>query len=359
MARNPALDITYNCLGYDRFGNYGQGILSFSPIISGLLTGISINCTPLTFNILISASFISSIPQSGDTLDFSSGVNISGNLIIGPGILAKIKWSSIGEFDFTIDKKNLAGEMPLDWRGTVWQILQLGSKIIVYGSGGISLLTPHNESFGRALLSSVGIASEWSVVDTEYGHFFISKNGKLGIIKEDVEYLGYEEFFSPMINPVLLYDNFSKLIYICDGISGYIYNPQLHSLGTGPSLLTGIGYSRSEEYILGSFTAPNAMFITDVFDFGTRNRKTLKEIEVGTNLVGNLEISIFYRLSINSDFSSTEWYKLTPEGRITIPCFGEEFKIGIRCLTLSQFKIDYLKFIGVIHRYNPLEGQEY
>ena len=192
------------------------------------------------------------MPQSGDVLDFGSGISISGLFIIGPTLVAKVKWSNIGEFNFDIDRKNLAGEMPLGWRGKVWQILQLGSKIIVYGSGGISQLTPHENAYGKETLSSIGITSEWSVVGTEEGHFFIDQKGRLGRIGDKFEFLGYEEFLKPMTDPIMLYDNLNRLLYICDGVLGYIYNAQYHSMGSGPVDLTGIGYSKNEEFIVSS-----------------------------------------------------------------------------------------------------------
>ena len=116
---------------------------------------------------------------------------------------------------------------------------------------------------------------------------------------------------------------------------------------------------RSEEFIVSSSSIigmPGFEITTDILDFGTRNRKTIKEIEVGTNLAGDLEVTIYYSIGINSSFNSTGWKIIASEGRLQFPCFGEDFKIGLRCQSAIPFKIDYIKIKAVIHEYSPLES---
>ncbi len=357
MARNPLLDITFNCLGYDRFGVPRQGVLVFSPTISGILKTISISNSTLSFNVSISATFTVSVPQSGDALDFGSGISISGIFIVTPSKFARVKWSGIGEFNFDIDRKNLAGNMPLGWLGEVWQILKLGPNVIVYGSGGITKLIPKGSAYGNLLLSSIGIISEGSAVATEEGHFYINQKGQLCKIFNDLEILGYEEFLSLMSSPIMLYDNLDKLLYICDGTLGYVYSTQYNSLGQGPIMLTGISYSNIGKIIVGSETIimPGIEFTTDILDFGSRAKKTIKRVEIGTNLTSGLEIKIYTRINIDSDFISTDWISVTPSGVAYIPCYGEEFKIGIKSLEYVPFGIDYLRIIGIIHGFNQLD----
>jgi hypothetical protein len=358
MARNPLYDIVFNCWDYDRYGNPGRGVIFIQPTITGTWTSISnIDSSIDLGGVEIDGTLIISYPQSGTAITF--GLTIRGNYVSRPPISARIQWSRIGEFNFEIDRKNTAGEMPLEWRGTVWQILKLGSKILVYGSGGVTRLTPADNVFGQETLVSIGIKSERAVVDVEDAHLFVDKKGCLcQTTGNGIEEIGYEEFLYPMTSPVLTFDTLNKLVYICNGTYGYIYSIEDKSLCVGPVNITGLGYSNGELFVIadGAITMPTFQITTDIIDLFNRRNKTINEIEVGTNLTGTLEASVDYSLGINSTFVSTGWHRVTPEGIAFINCFGKEFKVHLRCTTAASFEIDYLKIRGVIHEYSPLDS---
>lgn len=357
MARNPLYDIVFNCWDYDRYGNPGKGVIFIQPTISGIWMSISsVESTIDLGTAQINGTLIISYPQSGDAITVNIGV--SGDYVSRAPIDARIQWSKIGEFDFTIDRSNLAGEMPLDWRGTVWQILKLQNLVVVYGSGGVTKLVPSDNVFGKQTLRSIGIKGRFSAVDIEDAHLFIDSKGCLCKVTNDVEEIGYEEFFNGMNNPVMLYDKLHRLVYICNGTYGYVYSIDDNSLGVGPVNITGLGYSNQELFVVsdGPITMPTFQITSDIIDLFNRRNKTINEIEVGTNLTGTLEASVDFSLGINSSFVSTGWHKVTPEGIAFINCFGKEFKVHLRCTTAAAFEIDYLKIRGVIHEYNPLDS---
>jgi len=157
MARNPDLDMTFDCLGYDRLGNYGIGIISLGLDISGERAGISITGKVIDFGLDVSGVEHFSTVLPGSAIDFGD-ISISADVIFSPPVDSLIKWSKIGEFDFTIDRQNLAGEMPMDWRGVIWAILKLGSGVMVYGSGGVTQLLPKANVYAMKTLTRVGWA---------------------------------------------------------------------------------------------------------------------------------------------------------------------------------------------------------
>lgn len=268
-----------------------------------------------------------------------------------------IKWSGVGSLDFTIGQDNVAGERPLDWKGWIYEIKKLDNKLIVYGENGVSILTPHDKFYGLTTIRSVGIYSSRAVAGTDQVHFFIDKLGQLYRFEKELELLDYSEFFSTMNTLVMSYDMQNDLLYICDGIQGYIYSHRSRSLGAGPVNITGIG---SQDGMLlvtsaGAITTPTFEICTDIYDLGTRKFKTIRSIEVGTDLTENMEASIDYRVSNKVVFSNIGWHPVTSDGVAYMTCYGLEFRFRLRVANYEYFELDYLKLNGLIHNYSYTE----
>jgi len=147
-------------------------------------------------------------------------------------------------------------------------------------------------------------------------------------------------------------DEINALIYICDGVLGFVYSIKDGSLGQGPVNLTGVEYNNSIQYIIGSslIITPTVEICTDIFDFTTRKNKTLTGIEFGLNSEVFLNASIDFRTAPNNSFVNTGWVPVTPQGIAFINCFGQEFRIRLKAMAYEEvFKIDYIKILGVIH----------
>ena len=205
MARNPAFDVTYYCSESDW--------LDFDIDITNSLKVVSINRgNVLDFNIELYGTLINISAYEGlfDGIDIS----LSADFYIQYLKSNWLKWSKIGEFDFTQDKTNLAGEMPMDWAGNIYAIGKLDKSLIVYGSGGISILQPVENVFGKAILLPLGIKSKGAVTCQLNFHLFITSDGCLWKFSDKLEKLGYEEFLSTLNNPIISYNNVQKLAYI-------------------------------------------------------------------------------------------------------------------------------------------------
>ena len=280
-----------------------------------------------------------------------------------------VKWSNIGSADFTIWKDNIAGARPLDWTGWVYSIKKLGNKVIVYGENGVSSLFPSGVTYGMQTIYRIGIKGRGAVNGDNSIHFFVDTSGHLfsmgelarksSLFEETMrpEDLGYSEYLSSMGDLTLSWDSLNKLLYICDGITGYIYNPSSKSFGKGPNNITGIETQGGIQYV-GSpivITTPTFEISTDIFDLSSRKNKNIKYVEVGTNLSGLLEGSIDYRLSKSASFQSTPWVLVNPNGIFHLPCFGIEFKFKLRAPVLEDFKIDYIKVYGKVLNFAYLD----
>lgn len=277
-----------------------------------------------------------------------------------------VKWSNIGNLDFTIWKDNIAGERPLDWAGWVYSIRKLGNKVIVYGDGGISMLAPSGNAFGLLPIHKVGLKGKQAIAGDDKVQYFVDAIGKLqrllevpqksSLFEQSIvpEELDYSEYLSNMTNPILSWDALNKLLYICDGTSGYVYSQDSNSLGSGPANITGIGLRNNEAYIVSPSTIENPIFeiCTDIYDMGSRKNKTITTIELGTDVIGDLWVTLDYRKNKAEEFKTLTWHRVSPNGVTNIPCFGVEFRIRVKRTTYAYFELDYIRVNGIVHDYN-------
>ena len=354
--RNPDLDFTFDCRGYDSNGDPYKGILSITPAITGSWFNITHYPDSLIISPVISGSFVEGVLISSSPLVITPV--ISADIIFNPVKNNWVKWSNIGNLDFTIGRDNIAGERPLDWAGSVYQIKKLDKVVIVYGANGVSVLNPSGNTFGLSTIYHLGLKSKLAITGTDQVHYFIDTAGQLWSLSDKLTKLDYSEYLSAMSSPVMSYDVENDLIYISDGTKGYVYSPSDKSFGTGPVNITGFGNQNGSSYI----GAPAAIAIpvfemsTDIYDLGSRKHKTIHSIEIGTDTSKILYASIDYRSNHKSSFSNTGWATVTHEGVSYLRCYGIEFKFNVKVSAYDSFAIDYLKINGVIHRYSPIDA---
>ena len=278
------------------------------------------------------------------------GVGTSANIYFLPLQQNWIKWSDIGNLDFTIGLSNVAGERPMDWPGQVYKIKKLGTNVVVYGANGISLLTPHDVSYGLTNISKIGLKGRNAIIGDSLSHFFISSLGDLYKFDTQLQKLGYQEYLAPMNSPVLSYDERTKIIYICDGNLGYVYATENGSFGIGPPNITGIGYQDDQSYVATPSTVSIPIFEiwTDIIDFGTRGAKTLYSIEFGVDATEPLQAAFEFRVDKSQSFSRTHWAPVSPAGISHIFCHGIEFRVGVRANSYTYLELDSLSIEGRI-----------
>ena len=261
-----------------------------------------------------------------------------------------VKWSEIGNLDFDLSLSNIAGERPMFWSGLIYKIMKLGKQVVVYGENGVSLLFPHEVSYGLSEILPHGLKGRDAVAGNDLIHFFIDNLGQLFSFSGKLERLDYSEYLSELSNPILSFDSTNELLYICDGVLGFVYSPEMKSFGSGPNNVTGIGYRDGNAYIASPsvISIPAFELWTDILDFGTRHGKTLHMIEVGTDHSGELLTSVEFRMDKSQNFIRLPWVRTDPAGVAQFICHGKEFRIGVCVNSYQYLEIDYINIEGRI-----------
>ena len=340
------------------YGRWGGAILNFSgvvplTIIQHGMRSIGIMTSGLIhMNVYISNKTIISISAGGQNL---------------------VWWSKIGTTDFTIDRMNTAGQRRVDWFGQVSHVKKLGETVVAYGVNGIAVFTPYENTFGMKNISRVGVKGKGAVCGDDNDHYFVDALGRFyHLSSEGMELLDYREFFGPMNTTytILTYDELNQLIFICDGVYGYIYSITDKSLCNGPIDVTGAAHMMNQALVVATSTAwdlvdgfptyytPAMSICTDIYDFGTRKLKTIKGLEFGLGGVSALNsytASIDYRMDRNTAFVTTSSLALNDKGKITLPCCGVEFRFRLANAAWEDFRLDYIKVDGFIHGYSHLD----
>jgi len=352
--------------------------LNLAGVADPILVTVSVHGTWLNFG-HIADPIVVIISQHGDdvlgnlwsglisiTVTIGAGQDLSGAdlpsvpvMITAPPKSNWVKWSNIGHLDFTIWRDNIAGERPVDWKGWIYAIKKLESKVVVYGQNGVSILSPVGNVYGLQTIHPIGLRGKQAVCGSEFEHFFVDKNGRLFRHADKLDRLDYSEYLNTLAASVVLsYDIENGLVYICDGTSGYVYSITDKSLGKGPGNVTGVG-SQDGTLLVTSPAAiviPTFELCTDIYDLGSRKYKTLKSIEIGTDETLDLWATVDFRLDRREDFTTLAWRKVNPSGIAYIPCFGTEFRFRLKMLTYAYFELDYIKVNGVIHGYSYLDS---
>jgi hypothetical protein len=353
---NSDLDQIFDCHSQDRFDNWDRGVIVFTTSITGAWLNKTVFASPINLTLSQVGTYVSGVIISSSPISVTIRFNPFVGIITERLKTNWLKWSNIGNLDFTINKTNVAGERPLDWKGWIYAIRKLGSKVVVYGQNGVTVLTPAEKYYGMHTIYRVGLKGKGAIAGDDSVHYFVDNLGQLFRFSEGLEKLDYSEYLSPMLSGLILsWDAANNLLYICDGSRGYVYSQDTGSLGAGPINVTGIDSQTGHLYVTSPATIEIPVFeiCTDIYDLGSRRGKNIYSIEVGTDLTENLETAIEYRLSQSADFISTNWHAVDRRGFVYIPCYGKEFRFKFRLnsITYSYFEIDYITVNGEVCRH--------
>jgi hypothetical protein len=347
VPRNIQFDIYFDCLGYDRDGNQNKGVgFSYAsgsgekPFVDFVATGTSYASA--------SGTLILGNVFTGTATSYAIA---SGELTLEGLKENWVAWSDVGSLSFTKDRNNVAGSTPLDWKGSVYNVRKLGSKIISYGANGVSILSPSGKLMGMNTIHRIGLLGRDAFAGTDFVHYFIDKLGYLyQLTGEGLVRLDYKEYLEGLTNPVLTLDKSTNLLYICDGTTGFIYSPDSQSLGKGPPNVTGIGFQSGVLYVASpaAIVVPDFEVWTATNDFGTRKGKNIFSIDIGTDLTETIQAAIRTRQNKASAFVQTGWYVVDDRGQSWIPCYGVEFQFGFRVPEYDYFEVDYIDINGEV-----------
>jgi len=261
-------------------------------------------------------------------------------------------WSKIGNFDFTHDHSNEAGERPLEWKGLIYDILKMSKSVVVYGRNGISILKPYENIWSEKRISLFGTKGKGSQVGFDGNHWFINTLGELWHLGESLTKIGFQEFLFPLSDPIMTLNKKDKVIYICDGSNGYIYSYETMDLATYNNNVTGFNHQDDISYFCSSSAlTPLAIFFKSaIYDFGSKNGKTIYNIEFHVETTSDIDAAIDYRNFYGESFQRTPWIQIDPRGMVYLPCFGREFQFLFRSnAPVDEIMIDSIRIDGEFH----------
>lgn len=338
--------------------------IEMSITIHGSMLNVGISDKQIEMSITVHGAIVIGQVMEGDPIEVS--VTVANDGTVWPSVIEIesqyrcnwIKWSKIGEMDFTIDHTNMAGERPMDWKGCIYHIAKLGRRVIVYGDNGVTVMSPNDVHWGMNTIYTIGLKNKGAFAASDDMHYFVDKIGNLWSFNgEQRTKLDYVEFISQMGTVILSYDMEQDLLYITDGTTGYVYSVDSQSFGEAVPNVTGVSAQQGNLYVVSSseIETPKFQIETDIYDMGVRKPKTIERLEFGTDLAEFLRVSIKWRVSYKDEFRQIPWFIVNHDGRAYPKCYGVEFKFLITSTVYEYFELDYMRVRGRIHGYSYLD----
>jgi hypothetical protein len=331
---NPVLNITFECL-------YQDGAIRLEPVLGGHSLNTTITDARIQLSLIIRGGVAEGNVARTNIISLS--LRLDADPVIESQRRNWVGWSKIGESSFVLDVTNDAGFRPMDWSGEVYAIKQLGKGAVVYGSNGITLMVPAQQTFSFRNLAMLGLLSRDAVCGDDTIHYLIDKKHQLWKLTADgLANLDFSEYLAILVNPVLHYDVFTKHVLISDADHGFVL--AVDKLGSGYAKLSGYVYESGVLRVASPQLIEYAplSFTTDILDFGRRSQKTLTNVQVGTDVPEWLEIAYDYRFDLKDQFRCTQWVRLNKEAIAYLACAGIEFRIKVRARRIAKLDIDYV-----------------
>lgn len=265
---------------------------------------------------------------------------------IGPCI---VRWSQIGNVDFTVGQDNIAGARNLlHGDCEIRKVMKLGNGVMAYTNNGVSLLVPIAEptfSYSERTLTHWGIPFKGAVGGDENQHLIIDNDGVMWMIDSQyqIERKGYQWIFEnlDLSQIAVIYDGRKQEFYISDGTSSYLMTRW--GLCEIDQIVTGVIYNRAgEQKIFYEDTGDDeGRVVTDVIDSNQRGYKTLTVVEVGGKGQSDMTVAVDY-LDHDHSFARSSFIPCNPEGMAFPVVSSQEYRVAVHCDDLTNFEMDYL-----------------
>lgn len=286
--------------------------------------------------------------------DFSMVSSLSGQFLPTYRGRNIVRWSAIGNTSFDLSASNEAGWKALEWEGNAYRCLKFKNSVIVYGSGGISVLFPVSDpisTWSEHLLDSGGVLGIDAVVDSEQGHLFIGRDYKLYIITENsqslksnampvIKAVGYSEFIKTLTGTVkMFYEPISKVTYISGS------NKTLLLSGTEitevDSNITGVIVTDTRYETRNSTPSGKVSWKTQELRFGNTNFKTIRSIAFDFDMlqIRDAYCTVWMRNVLTQDFTVSKRCKITKDGIAFVGVTAKEFQIQVEFVPLEKLAI--------------------
>ncbi len=326
-------------------------LLDLTTSVDGGVPGfVNIDDTSISLTMSIEGSGIAYNPFV--VVDTDLAISVIGGQFV-PTYMGRnvVRWSSIDNLDFTLGEANLSGWKALEWEGVAWRGLRFKNSIIVYGSGGISVLFPISDpvsTWSEYVLDMAGILSKDAVCDADTGHLYIGRDYNIYAVAENsqslkssaipvIKLVGYKEFIQELTGNIrIFFEPVTKVIYIAGNNKTLLISEgEVSELDMS---LAGAIYTDQLRYAVNSTQGSIVRLVTQDLRFGTTNYKTIRSIafDIDMPLLTSAVCIIYTRDKTTKLFTVEKRYKITERG-IAFPSITvDECRIGIEYVPTTK-----------------------
>jgi len=275
-----------------------------------------------------------------------------------------IVWSKIGEADFTPYRKNEAGFRRDPFGGEVYHVRRLGNNVVVYSSGGITLMNPVTSpaaTFGFKEIHKVGLKNRGAMNGDYRQHVFVDlENTAWHLSEEGLKELGYIEYLEELNSGdnIVNFNSYKGDFYISDGVRSLLLSP--NGMTNYPNSVNAIWYDDEGSYgLCGLPETPSGsietLLVSHVIDMGYRGQKTIFSVELGASSMTDAEVAIDWRMNSSVGFQRTNFVPVNLEGIASIIAAGTEFRICVKSSDFARGTAD-LDYITARWKMTDLRG---
>jgi len=248
-------------------------------------------------------------------------------------------------------KRNQLGWMHMPQRGGVIAIEPLGQQAaIVYGENYVTALLPTSgggdipATFGKRVLSSVGIKAKAAVATAQGQQVFIGDDNRIRVINTDlqIQTIGYNQFTEDLEKPVITYEPREEEFFISDAYSGRAFALSID----GPFYEHGRPVSSIEtinaetKAVVHDTRNSGAVLATSFIDFGQTGRKTITQVDVDYRGQYQPYIDVAFRHEPSQPMQTLGWEEAGPDGSLPIRVDGREFQVRVYFPSHEGIEID-------------------
>lgn len=288
--------------------------------------------------------------EEGDmTHETESVCNFNGQLVVGGLGTSRenwVAWSDIGSATLTSlltpDQKNVRGFMPMDFKGSVLVVKQLGKGVMVYGTDGITYLPAVQATFGKQVFASYGIPGKGCVAGDDNFHLFIDSWNRIHIVEASLKHtiLDYSNHIANLSGDIIItFDRLLSVFYISDGDRCYRYEGGLSEVFQNPSGIARVGASLIGVTYDSSDTS--AYFTTNTFDMQTRAIKSVQTVEVDIN-TNEAQGAVDYTFKSAIPLARSRLKSINNHGVFVPIVAGIDLRVHVKATSYVDFSVDSL-----------------
>jgi len=245
------------------------------------------------------------------------------------GLTDTTNYAKIEEAIWTSVQTGGIGFLPMRWKGTIHAIKELGQYTMVYGANGVTAVTRDHQPID---LMFMGTCGRGCVAGTQAEHVFVDIEGTLWHLSADLHLtkLGYKEYLGALTvaNIVASYDPEEQVYYFCTGLGGYT----LTKTGLGELSIFTSGVQRVGGTLYGfqkDGGTTTSQVVTDSIDFGTRDVKTLVEVQLSGSGIAGATVQINYKFDKDDAYTTTDAVTVDTRGNALVKVSGIQFQIVV------------------------------